>query len=81
MKKMDERARKVEEAGLEIPAPRLHLIEAQRAWVLFRDKSCAAEASIYGEGSYAPIAKSSCLARTTWVRVEDLKGIYQQLSR
>ena len=81
MSKVDERAKKLEAAGLESPALRSRLIEAQRAWLLFRDKSCAVEESIYGEGSFAPLAKSSCLARTTWARVEDLQGIYPQISR
>lgn len=48
------------------------LQEAQRAWITFRDAGCKAEAYLYEGGSIRPMIYSSCLARVTAARAQDL---------
>lgn len=50
------------------------LINAQRAWIQFRDKSCAFEGAFAEGGTLEPVLKTSCLARVTEQRVKDLQS-------
>lgn len=50
----------------------INLKEGQRAWVVFRDKVCAAEGYIMHGGSAEPMLVYGCRARLTRVRAEDL---------
>lgn len=48
------------------------LLEAQRAWITYRDAGCKAEAYMYEGGSMRPMVYSACLARVTATRAQDL---------
>lgn len=49
------------------------LVNAQRAWVSFRDAECKFSASGVAGGSVYPLVYSSCLTAVTKARVETLK--------
>lgn len=48
------------------------LLEAQRAWIPFRDAACKAEGFLYGGGSIQPMVVAECLARLTRQRTQEL---------
>lgn len=48
------------------------LLDAQRAWIVYRDAGCKAEAYMYEGGSMRPMVYSACLARVTAARAQDL---------
>lgn len=48
------------------------LLEAQRAWLPFRDAACAAEAAVFEGGTLAPFLRATCLTRLTERRTKDL---------
>jgi uncharacterized protein YecT (DUF1311 family) len=50
------------------------LIEAQRAWLKFRDAQCAYEQGFYSGGSIAPTIYYSCLAEVTEQRTKQLQS-------
>ncbi|MBF2017182.1 MAG: DUF1311 domain-containing protein [Rivularia sp. T60_A2020_040] len=50
------------------------LVDAQTAWIQFRDKSCAYEAGEAEGGTLEPVLKLSCLTDVTQQRVKDLEG-------
>lgn len=50
------------------------LVDAQRAWIQFRDKSCAFEGAFAEGGTLEPVLKTSCLTNVTEQRVKDLEG-------
>ncbi len=50
------------------------LIEAQRAWISFRDKTCEFESSQMLGGSAEPLLRTTCLTRVTQQRVQDLQN-------
>lgn len=54
------------------------LVEAQRAWITFRDKECKYEAAENEGGSIYPMIYSGCLARLTNVRTRELKELAEQ---
>lgn len=49
------------------------LVDAQLAWIKFRDTSCTAERDRFRGGSMAPMIYSNCIARLTNQRVKDLQ--------
>ena len=49
------------------------LVDAQRAWIGFRDAECKFSSSGVTGGSVYPLVYSSCLTEVTKVRVEALK--------
>ncbi|MFJ2323694.1 lysozyme inhibitor LprI family protein [Pseudomonas sp. NPDC087817] len=49
------------------------LVDAQRAWIGFRDAECTFSSSGVTGGSVYPLVYSSCLTGVTKVRVEALK--------
>lgn len=49
------------------------LINAQRAWIQFRDESCAFEGAFAEGGTLEPVLKMNCLADVTEQRVKDLE--------
>lgn len=51
------------------------LINAQRTWINYRDKTCSFEQAV--RGGIISISYSRCVARLTYERVEYLKGIDQ----
>ena len=48
------------------------LREAQRAWVVFRDKACEAEGYVAHLGTMEPLLVSSCKAQLSRTRAEGL---------
>lgn len=48
------------------------LKQAQRAWIAFRDAACASEAYATKGGTISPMVLSSCMARLTATRSEEL---------
>ena len=57
--------------GLDAEGAKL-LLEAQRAWIKFRDGNCAVEADQVRGGSLAPLFQLSCLAEMTKTRADQL---------
>ena len=55
----------------------MNLTEGQRAWIVFRDKICAAEGYVMHGGSAEPMLVYGCRARLTRVRAEDLRQMAQ----
>ncbi len=57
------------------PAPEYFssLLDAQRAWLKYRDTSCRLEGDMLIGGSMLPMVVSSCLARMTKARTEELE--------
>lgn len=53
------------------------LLEAQRAWITFRDAACKAEGYPYYGGTIQPMIVSECLARLTRRRTDDLTNLVQ----
>jgi uncharacterized protein YecT (DUF1311 family) len=51
--------------------PKKRLIEAQRAWIIFRDKDCAYQ--VGDGGSSEPFESSKCKYKRTMTRIEELK--------
>ncbi|MEB3218263.1 MAG: lysozyme inhibitor LprI family protein [Nostocales cyanobacterium 94392] len=49
------------------------LVDAQTAWIQFRDKSCAFEGAFAEGGTLEPVLKLSCLTDVTQQRVKDLE--------
>ncbi|MEM6667156.1 MAG: lysozyme inhibitor LprI family protein [Pseudomonadota bacterium] len=56
-------------------AQRSLLRDAQRAWITFRDKRCALEASYYRGGTLAGVVHGGCLEHETAIRAIDLRQI------
>ncbi|NJO63500.1 MAG: DUF1311 domain-containing protein [Richelia sp. RM2_1_2] len=50
------------------------LVDAQTAWIQFRDKSCVFEAGEAEGGTLEPVLKLSCLTNVTQQRVKNLEG-------
>ena len=55
------------------PPPREALLQAQRAWLTFRDANCHWKATTFYGGSQQAVIRVSCLALATRDRVEELK--------
>lgn len=51
------------------------LLQAQRAWISFRDLTCAAEGYAYHGGSIEPMVVNFCLARLSAQRRDDLAAL------
>lgn len=51
------------------------LLEAQRAWITFRDLACAAEGFVVKGGTMEPMVISECKARLTRHRIDDLQQL------
>lgn len=50
------------------------LLDGQRAWIVYRDKTCEAEGGPMRGGSAEPLLIYGCRERLTWERVEGLNG-------
>lgn len=53
------------------------LLRAQRAWIVFRDEACAAEASVAAGGSMQPLLEFGCKERLTRQRSEGLRYVFE----
>ncbi|MDE3199795.1 MAG: DUF1311 domain-containing protein [Acidobacteriota bacterium] len=58
------------------PGEKNDLLQAQRAWLKYRDLTCTAEFNLYGGGTGGPVTKYACLAALTHERVATLKTTY-----
>lgn len=56
------------------------LIQAQVAWIKFRDADCKYARDQYQGGTFAPAAQAFCLARVTKQRTQDLEDYLEQAS-
>lgn len=54
------------------------LLNAQRAWLKFRDAHCLIAAAEFQGGSLQPMARAQCLAAITDERTRQLKGLMWQ---
>lgn len=54
------------------------LLNAQRAWIKFRDFSCAAEGYLFRGGSMEPLMVTTCKERLTRQRSEELRTLFEQ---
>lgn len=57
------------------------LLEAQRAWIRYRDAHCAYEASANEGGSLEPYTRGICLARVSRGRTAELRQALRDESR
>ncbi len=55
---------------------RANLLEAQRAWLKYRDANCTADRLFHG-GSLAPTIEAFCLQDVTETRTKELIRIYE----
>lgn len=62
-------------------APAVQFQAAATAWGRFREAECAAQASIYAEGSMEPIARLVCQSNLTLTRLRELKHAYRDVVR
>lgn len=58
------------------PQDKRRLVEAQRAWILFRDQFCAAEVAAYQSHPNRAFIGPACLADLTAKQTESLKSAY-----
>ena len=62
------------------PERKQRLIEAQRAWISFRDKTCRFEASEVLGGSAEPLFLTHCLTKVTQQRVQDFQNYLAEIN-
>ena len=53
------------------------LRDAQRAWIIYRDKSCAAEGQMFYGGSIRPLIENTCKESLTRQRTEELRTAFE----
>jgi uncharacterized protein YecT (DUF1311 family) len=51
------------------------LLEAQRAWIAFRDAHCRSEAYAFRGGSMEPLINATCRTALTELRIEQLREL------
>ena len=69
-----EMAKSIDDAGANGAVPAATLLrDAQRAWIVFRDASCDAEATLARGGTMQSMLFYICLERLTRARTEDLR--------
>ena len=49
------------------------LLDGQRAWITYRDKTCEAEGGFMRGGTAEPMVIYGCRERLTWTRVDELE--------
>ncbi|MBW4537518.1 MAG: DUF1311 domain-containing protein [Myxacorys chilensis ATA2-1-KO14] len=54
------------------------LVEAQLAWIKFRDENCKFAQQRYAGGSIAPMIEQSCIERLTRQRTEELESFLER---
>lgn len=63
----------------QIPAkPRQRLIEAQRAWVKFREADCKAVYELWADGSIRNLQLQGCMQEHAKLRIKQLEAFNQQ---
>ena len=51
------------------------LLDAQRKWIVLRDRQCSIEQAVFQGGSMAPMVGAQCVARMTDERTRDLQAL------
>ena len=54
------------------------LVESEKAWIKYRDASCAFSRKRVAGGSIAPMVSSNCIARLTEQRTQELEGYLKE---
>jgi uncharacterized protein YecT (DUF1311 family) len=54
------------------------LLEAQRAWIKYKEAHCASVANAYEGGSMQPLIYSSCIADLTKARTKELEALLEE---
>ena len=54
------------------------LLDAQRAWLKYRDAQCASEGYLFRGGSMEPLLVSTCRTRLTEERTQQLRYLIEQ---
>jgi uncharacterized protein YecT (DUF1311 family) len=62
-------------------ADRVAFVQGERAWLLYRRRSCSAEASIYRGGTAEPVAFLTCEKRRNERHLADLREMERTLRR
>ena len=52
-----------------------NLLKGQRAWLIYREATCRAVASLSGRGTITPMNFSYCMADITWKRTRELADL------
>jgi uncharacterized protein YecT (DUF1311 family) len=60
-------------SGVDYPRARRQLVEAQRAWISFRDNDCSGRVVLYEGGSIRGAVYTGCLIAHTERRTNDLR--------
>ncbi len=60
------------------PSQKRPLLDAQRAWINYRDGQCASEGALYEGGSIQPLIVLGCKSRMTQARTQELLLMVQQ---
>lgn len=64
-------------AGMDVNGKKL-LVNAQRAWIKYKEAHCASASNEYEGGSMKPLILYSCLKEMTDARIEQLKSLLPQ---
>lgn len=72
-RRLNEVYRQVRNKYSENPRQETQLVDAQRAWIRFRDRECTFSRNRYEGGSIAPMVYSNCLDRLTQQRTTELE--------
>jgi uncharacterized protein YecT (DUF1311 family) len=59
---------------------RLTFVTGERAWLRYREDSCAALSSTYGRGSNGPISAAVCILHRSKAHLRDLVAMRKELS-
>jgi uncharacterized protein YecT (DUF1311 family) len=51
------------------------LLDAQRKWIVLRDRQCSIEEAVFQGGSMAPMVGAQCSTRMTDERTRDLQAL------
>jgi uncharacterized protein YecT (DUF1311 family) len=51
------------------------LLDAQRRWLVLRDRQCSIEQAVFQGGSMAPMVGVQCATRMTKERIQDLESL------
>ena len=62
-----------------LPKPAQGLVEAQRAWIAYRDRTCAVSASLYAGGTLESSVRAQCLTDETRSRIASLGRLDKSL--
>lgn len=79
MKRRDEAWGDMVDTGDDRPGYFATLLEAQRAWIAFRDAHCRSEAYAFRGGSMEPLIDATCKTALTEARTAELRELIETL--